>query len=288
MKVVAVLVTYKSNLTILKKVIESLENQVECIVIVNNGNETIDFSGNIEMINLHDNFGIATAQNIGIKKALAMDCDYILLSDQDTIYPKHYVTELLKGFDNYDLLEIASIAPVYYNVTNNTKSFFYEVNNKKLKKSIYEHGTHEVLYTISSGQIIPIKVFDKIGFMREELFIDWVDIDWCIRAHNAGLKNLQNANVVIEHHLGDSDSSISKFKIIKHSEVRNRYLIRNGVYLSKEKNFPFYQRQIIKRILIRNIIGILVTYRKNFFRQIIIILNSIWLGEKKIMGKIYE
>jgi rhamnosyltransferase len=58
-------------------------------------------------------------------------------------------------------------------------------------------------YVITSGSIIPIKVLDDVGLMREELFIDFVDIEWCLRAPQKGYEIVAINKVMIDHHLGD-------------------------------------------------------------------------------------
>jgi len=105
-----VIVTYKSNVCVLKQLIKSISNQVNKIFIIDNtpnnkfkSEELI--SEKIEVIYLNENKGIAYAQNIGIKKA------NILLSDQDTIYPEDYILKMIKIFDLDD--KIAAIAPIF-------------------------------------------------------------------------------------------------------------------------------------------------------------------------------
>jgi len=46
--------------------------------------------------------------------------------------------------------------------------------------------------------------------MNEDLFIDWVDFEWCWRARKKGYKIIGNANVVITHQLGDAAVTIGR------------------------------------------------------------------------------
>jgi rhamnosyltransferase len=103
-KVYGVIVTYKPNVEVLEKCVNSLVNQVDKLIIVDNTPgkcqllENFRKTQNIEIVYLNDNYGIAYAQNVGIKKALEEEADFILLSDQDTIYPLDYVEKMLECF----------------------------------------------------------------------------------------------------------------------------------------------------------------------------------------------
>jgi len=74
-RVFGIVVTYNPNITILEKCINSLANQLNKIIIVDNtpgkceGLEKFKNLPNVEIIYLNNNYGIAYAQNVGIKKS---------------------------------------------------------------------------------------------------------------------------------------------------------------------------------------------------------------------------
>ena len=82
----------------------------------------------------------------------------------------------------------ALFSPVFFNhVTNAYGSIinfkpFRLIRSKPNKQNTFTHPQ----YVITSGSFIPISIFNDVGFMREELFIDFVDIDWCLRARAKG------------------------------------------------------------------------------------------------------
>jgi len=96
MKTIVIYVTYNADIDLLRKSIKSIYSQIHKIIIIDNTpNKDINLekikNDIIEIIYLENNLGIAKAQNIGIKKALENSYDYIMLSDQDTIYPGNYI-----------------------------------------------------------------------------------------------------------------------------------------------------------------------------------------------------
>jgi rhamnosyltransferase len=234
-KIFGIIVTYKPDILILEKCIHSLVNQLNKITIVDNtpnGNNSLErFKNfpNVEIIYLGDNYGIAYAQNVGIKKALEEGADFILLSDQDTIYPLDYVEKMLECFKE-DI--VAAAGPLFIDAHTGKVQFFVKKGLIRFKKIYPKTGKHEVLQIIASGTIINAKSIQEIGLMKEELFIDWVDMEWCWRAVKKGYKIIGNADVVVVHRLGDKIKKLGyRFFYIK-SSLRYYYITRNCVYLS--------------------------------------------------------
>jgi len=118
-KVEVVIITYYPNIEILNKTLNSLYSQVDKIYIVDNTPDKAESlnkfqNGKIDIIYLMENKGIAYAQNIGIKKAIEDEADYIILSDQDTVYPENYVSEILTCFNNEKVADVCFLKKLYY------------------------------------------------------------------------------------------------------------------------------------------------------------------------------
>ena len=187
-----------------------------------------------ELISLKENLGIAKAQNIGIKKALNENAEFILLSDQDTIYPVKYVERMIDAFfklPNHEI--IASISPNFEEQNRDGELQGFVVFRGLFSNRIFPaSGCHEVTQVIASGQIIVAGTLDKIGLMDEALFIDWVDLEWCWRAKAKGYKIMGCADVVIKHTLGDAVVNIASKSYSIRSPMRHYYIARNAVYLA--------------------------------------------------------
>ena len=262
-KIIVVLVTYKADTDLLRKCINSLKEQVSKIVIIdntpsNNNKLKLEKIDNVEIIYLGDNYGIAYAQNIGIKKAIQCNADFILTSDQDTIYPDKYIKDLLECFTEKSInTKIASISPIFVdeNKQNKLQPMVY-FKNGLLKKDYNLEKCKSVSHVISSGMLIPSDVFKQVGLMDENLFIDWVDTEWCWRAISKGFSVIQTPHVQIDHCLGNLSKNIIGKTITVHSSFRNYYKIRNAVYLffySDSLNVTmklFALQQIIKMIVV--------------------------------------
>jgi rhamnosyltransferase len=291
-KIYVVLVTYNPEIVKLKKCIYNLKEQVYKIIVVDNTpNSSANFKKHlgdkqIELIILNDNYGIAYAQNIGIKKALEDDADFILTSDQDTIYPNNYVVDLIKCFRAESaILNVASISPVYTdeNKKDELQPMVY-FKNGMLQKDYTLDKCMPVSHVISSGMLIPADVLKNVGLMGENLFIDWVDTEWCWRAQLKGFSIIQTPNVQIDHCLGNPSKSIIGKSITVHSSFRNYYKIRNAVYLLFYNNSLNYSMKIFTLQQILKMIIIHPLTSNNKIQEIFIVLKGIKDGLLSNMG----
>ena len=238
-KIDVVLVTFNPDVEMLIKCIHSIEFQVRKIWLVDNHStecdvqvNLIDISHKIELIQLSENKGIAYAHNIGIEKAIGNHADYILLSDQDTIYPKNYLKKMMTVFDEQSD-RVAGVAPLFHDaVGRNNNEGFVVLSRFGYSKIFPSKGVHEVNQAIASGFVVKSSTFDDIGLMDAELFIDWVDYEWCWRAIAKGYSVLGNADMLIEHHLGDSSVRVGSKGVNLRSPFRHYFITRNAFHLA--------------------------------------------------------
>ena len=229
-----IIVSYYPQLKIFNKLLESLLYQVKRIYIIDNTNNQIKFfkkpyHEKIKTFYFNKNTGIAYAQNVGINKAIEEGAEYIILSDQDTIYPENYVSEMLKCFEDE---KVAAAGPMFVDTHTGNRQFFIVADKFRFKKIYPKSGKYEVLQLIASGTMIKVSALKEIGFMREEFFIDWVDMEWCWRAIKKGYKLIGNADVIVYHQHGENSVSFLGKEITIRKSWRYYYTIRNGIYLS--------------------------------------------------------
>lgn len=243
----AVLVTYDSDTDILVKTIRSLAPQIQGLVVVDNSQQQksillesfiqseLDLSGiDYNFLKNGGNIGIAAAQNIGINYALGLGADFIIFSDHDTIFPENTVKILL---NNYELKisngeKVGAIGPAYLNSNTTEAKPFFIVHRGFRSERVYPNGkTIEVSYLIASGLLVSAESIKIIGGFKEELFIDWVDIEWCLRAKSLGFRIYGCDEVCLLHRLGDHSVEVFGRQITIHSPFRHYYMIRNSVWL---------------------------------------------------------
>ncbi|RDV16449.1 glycosyltransferase family 2 protein [Pontibacter diazotrophicus] len=185
---------------------------------------------NLEYIPLHQNKGIATALNVGATKACEENFEWLLTMDQDSKASKGMVQELLKTTETIDKDKIGIIAPRY--ILDSTQQEAHD-------------GIEETDITITSGNLLNLKAFAIAGPFRDELFIDYVDHEYCLRLWQKGYKVLINNNVEIFHQIGTSSFHTffgMKLGSTNHNYIRRYYITRNRLEILNQfkKDFPAY------------------------------------------------
>lgn len=142
------------------------------------------------LIRLGKNRGIAAALNVGIEEALRLSAAFVLLSDQDSLPAEDMVFNLLQAYKALESkgVQVGAVGPTFTDLhTKKTYPFQTKINGRVFysHKSPVDGEPHvEALTLITSGTLIPVSAILDVGLMREDFFIDQVDIEWCHRARS--------------------------------------------------------------------------------------------------------
>lgn len=287
----AVIVAFNPNAIEFANVVRSVVSQVDYIAIVNNG---ADISGHttfsdekIDVIENHQNLGIAAAINIGLKHLIAKNFTHFLLLDHDSVLPANMVSALLQNLNDLNSNNdhpVAAIGPAYYNTRLNKFAPFIRFGNfRNIKIAIPQQPVLiNVDFLISSGTLVTVDALQKIGLMDEGLFIDFVDTEWCIRAKLKGFKLYGYSGVTMQHTLGDEPVNFLGLTFPMHSPIRHYYIVRNAILLMK-KSYPLN----IKLIIFKLLVGALLFYSlvpKNRVTQFKKMLLGVKDGFKGVTG----
>jgi len=243
--VVGVVVTYQPSLEVLEQLLDALVPQVTSVVIVDNGSHSDlaawsrgRHAGSIEVLLLDENKGIAAAQNVGIQWARNHGAEFVLLMDQDSIPAPDMVDKLMASIAKQPLP--AAAGPRYLDERQNNPPPFLRVQGLRLERCACssENSVVPVDYLIASGCLIPMSVLDLVGGMRDDLFIDYVDIEWGLRANYHGFQSYGVCSAHMLHSLGDHPIKFFGKNIPVHSPLRHYYHFRNAVILYKTPWVP--------------------------------------------------
>lgn len=242
---IAIIVTYNPQIDLLKKQHVALASQVDGIVYVDNHSQSLDFINEIKndivkIIQNGDNLGLAKAQNQGVEWARQKGADFVILIDQDSIPSVNFVKSLMKCYEEQSKNhKVGLVGPAIRNMLkgNNENEPGVVFERMSIKIIPVESAT-EVSYCIASGSLIPMKVLDEVGGLEEKLFIDGLDLEWCLRARSKGYRIYQTSNTYLEHCLGDGTSR----RIMSHSPGREYYIMRNAIWMIKQSYIPMGYR----------------------------------------------
>lgn len=240
-RICGVIVTYHPDLDALDRLIGAVRPQVQDLLIVDNGSD-FDFAPvlcrhSAELIELGDNYGIAHAQNVGIDRARRSGADHIMLMDQDSVPAGDMVGQLQAALAKLTRSGrlIAAVGPSYLDHRQGEAAPFVYLEGLKLKRRIVidPDTPVEADFLIASGCLIPVASLDRIGSMVEELFIDYVDIEWGLRARTLGYLSYGVPAARMEHSLGDAWIAFRGRRVPVHGPLRHYYHIRNAVWLCR-------------------------------------------------------
>jgi rhamnosyltransferase len=278
----------------LHELVKVLLPQVVDVVIVDNGSnpevitiiqELVD-QYSLDLLSMGENIGIAAAQNMGIAHARELGSKYVILFDHDSMPSDNMVFKLLTALQEKESLgvQVAAVGP-NFNAKHipNFKPFRvargFRVERHGCTKS---SSVIQVSYLIASGSLMPISTLNTIGGMREDLFIDYVDIEWGFRASQKGFLSFGVCGAHMEHDLGDLPLYFFGMSIPHHSPLRHYYLFRNAVWLYRQEYLPLQWRiGDALRLLLKY--GFYSLYGKPQFAHVKMMIKGIWHG---LIGKL--
>ena len=245
-RVFAIVVLYNPHIPTLIRLINSVRHQVSHIVLVDNStlneikdsiSETLSQTeATFTYLDLGDNFGIATAHNKGIELAIIKNATHVLLLDQDSALPCKMVDDLMTI--HLELLDdghkVSALGPSFLDEKTNELAKIIRHRNLTTKRIDPDESKNFMIadYIISSGSLIATELLQEVGLMDESLFIDRVDIEWCIRAKLYGYTCYVAPQVIMKHSVGDGFVNVGKRKTNLHSDFRNYFIVRNSAYLA--------------------------------------------------------
>lgn len=243
--VIAVIVTYQPDLSVLGKLLALVCPQVKSVVVVDNGsNGDVEqwlqghFAGRVNIITLSYNYGIAYAQNRGIDWARQQGAEAVLLLDQDSEPQSDMVAVMVRARQSLVAAGhlVACLGPCYVDERQDNPPPFIRMRGLRLEHCpcLTTSAIVPVDYLISSGCLIPMSVLDQVGAMRENLFIDYVDIEWGMRAQHFGFQSFGVCGARMKHSLGSAPIEFFGKKIPLHSPLRHYYHFRNALLLCRE------------------------------------------------------
>jgi rhamnosyltransferase len=246
--IAAIIVLYKPDRAAFHRLVLSLDGQVDHVIVVDNTPQSevtplgqllpADWTASHHYTSLGKNIGIASAQNIGIRKALDAGASHIILFDQDSVPGPKMVQALLSAESELVAqgLRVAAVGPVFVDMKTGALSPVVRYSFLGLRTIVPDRlEPIEAHFLIASGCLIRVSVLASVGLMREDLFIDWVDNEWGLRARAAGMLCFVVPQARMEHSVGDGTVRILGKQIHLHTEARNYYLIRNAIFLMRSR-----------------------------------------------------
>lgn len=250
--VCAIVVTYHPD-NKLYTLLQALLEQAGAVLIIDNTENTAESvtkdteqylpQGNLHKMIAGENLGLGAALNKGVKWAAAQGFKYVLLSDQDSSPTPEMVTELLRAhnFLTTSGHKIAAVGPQCIDARNNKAMPFIQFAGCKQssRNNISVNENCQIVdFLITSGSLIALNTFETIGAFDDSLFIDNIDIEWCLRAAKKDYICVGVTSATLVHHLGERVVKLLGRSVHTHNPLRLYYRFRNSILLYKRSYIP--------------------------------------------------
>lgn len=256
--------------------------QVSRVIVVDNGTtgesmahlETaLGVGETVTCIRNGENLGIAAALNRGIRRGICedRDCSWVVTFDQDSLPAEGMVEKMLRVWRSYpdqDKLMLAGPRTVF-------------VDDTSRPDPTPDRSWLEVTHVITSGSLIPRRAFELAGYFSEDLFIDYVDIEYCLRLRTLGYRVIEVLDTEILHHMGRLEERLfcgEKVHPTHHPPQRRYYQFRNLILLHRQyrKAQPSSCRK--NNVVLFKILILILLYERQRLRSIAQIMKGIFHG----------
>jgi rhamnosyltransferase len=211
---------------------------VSSVIIVDNGSTDAELrmldglvSGpTMELIVNSENVGVARALNIGVGRAVELGFALALLLDQDSLAAQDMVATLLRIYEDFpDRDRLAVVGSNFFDPSGRVP--------KAADGKLHGGQWKEAESVITSGSLLPLAAYAVIGPFRDELFIDYVDTDYCLRARAMGYRVVISSKQLMSHAIGSP--VLHQWLWLKkwatnHSADRRYYIARNDTVMLRE------------------------------------------------------
>lgn len=194
-------------------------------------------SGRVEVFTQSTNVGLAAALNIGLKRALALGFRWSVIFDQDSKPMPGFASALWATHERNPRAAVIGSRIVE---ADREKSSYRWVRRNPRWPGVFQRvacdggDLSEVTMVISSGSLIELETWSRLGGFDEGLFIDYVDTDYCLKVIRSGGRVAVSAGAALQHHLGQRSTGRllgRDLRPMHHAAFRHYYMARNRVHL---------------------------------------------------------
>ena len=284
----AVILTYKTNLDILKNCLKSINSKVKILIVENSSHfkylkEIQSNFSNIEVICSGSNLGYGGGNNFGLNK---VKTNYALILNPDTVCEDNFFSNVNKYLS--DNINFTLIGATYSNKTDFKPAGFF--NKKDLKDAQFdkESNLYEVDWIAGHTILFNMKKFSNKIFFDENFFLFFEEFDLCMTLKKRNEKVYMCPDLKIDHMGWKSSFNVDEnFEIHSH-KLRNWHYMWSFFYYNK-KNYG-YLYSLIKSLsrLLRSVLRIIfysITFNNKqriiYTYRFLGLINSIFLKKSK-------
>ncbi len=230
----AVIVVYHPDESQLSRLITTLLSQEVVVVVCDNGGGewVAERFPEVHRIPMAGNCGVGAALNVGFRWALDRGFAWVVSFDQDSLPEPQCLPRLLAVLRAAPP-EVAAVAPMIRDTRSGALGPLVGSIDRWWRRPKYYLQEGEVValdHAITSGMVVRMSAWRLIGPFREDFFIDYIDVEWCVRARLAGYQFWGVGGALLDHDLGERWIFLpGGTRVIVHRPERAYFEMRNGL-----------------------------------------------------------
>lgn len=295
-----VTVSYNPDVEILGRQIDQLPADALKVVVDNASRSelrptirrTVEERG-ASLLQNPENRGLPAALNQGVHYAQKVRpaCRFILLLDQDT---EPGIKGVERLFASYGLVAGSSgkpccIGPRLVDVETGLDHGFHQLRGWRWSRTFSRQGSSSPVPLANlngSGTLVPVALFNELGGLEEDFFIDHVDTEWAFRVLAAGYGLYGVPGVTFSHRMGERSLRFwwMGWRIWPYrSSLRSGYLFRNAIWLMRRSYVPMaWKWWAVVKLVLTVVVHLLFDSQR--FPQVAAMFRGAWTGLRTTAG----
>lgn len=239
-RICAVIVTFHPDPLVGDR-LQAISCECDQVIVVDNGSSSESLKAiqdaipQVDLLPQPANIGLAEALNLGLRRALASGFHWAITFDQDST-PAAGLAEALWA-THMKFPSTAIVAPRIAEATTAPGDYRWVCKSKKWpiffeRVRCQDHDLSDVTNVITSGSLMDLTVWSNLGGFESKFFIDYIDVEYCLRVARAGRSIAVSSRATMNHQLGSRrrvDLFRHDFRPTFHQPFRHYYIARNRV-----------------------------------------------------------
>jgi rhamnosyltransferase len=248
MNLACVTVTYHPDIEVLRRQLMGLP-QAALKVVVDNASADVERTQlrvlaeqipDCLLIELDRNLGLAEGINVGARLAATrQNGGQILFLDQDSEPEPGSIERLVVAHERllHDGVKVGCVGPRLVDVDTGLDHGFHVPARVTWRRQYLSSGSPIRVANINgSGTLVSAHLFERLGGLRSDFFIDHVDTEWAFRVQAAGYEVYGVPSATFLHRMGVRGRAFWFFgwRVWPHrSPARHYFLFRNSILLMR-------------------------------------------------------
>jgi GT2 family glycosyltransferase len=194
----------------------------------------------VRLITNEKNLGFSAGNNVAIREAMTRNPDYFLLLNNDTQVAPDFLSKLLAVAESDEKIGVVNPKILYFEPDDRIwyAGGFYKpwwstgkVRGQNRRDMGKYNETREISFVTGCALLIKVRVVRQIGLLDEVFFLGFEDLDWTMRAMQAGFRAYYVGSAVVWHKASyDTKKNLGK-------SIMDFYRTRNSLLLAR-KHIP--------------------------------------------------